>query len=270
MQIDRIAFIGSGNMASALAGGLCAAGFEPADILVTGRSTAQLTELHRNLGVRTTTDNAAAVEDVRLVVLAVKPQDLRTVAMQIGSAVRRQGPLVLSVAAGVRVAAIAEALGGYGHIVRAMPNRPAMVGKGVTVLFATPAVEADARAAVEAVMRTVGATVWLEQEAQMDAATAVSGSGPAYFFLLIEALEAAAREQGLPVEVARQLAVQTAYGAGCMAHEPDADPAQLRAAVTSPGGTTAAALAILENADLRGIVRRAVAAACHRASELSR
>jgi pyrroline-5-carboxylate reductase len=270
MHIDRITFIGGGNMASALAGGLCAAGFDPGAILVTGRSEAGLADLRERFGVGTCTDNVAAVRGAQLVVLAVKPGDIAAVARQIGAAVRAQEPLVLSVAAGIPIAAIDAALGGFRRIVRAMPNRPALLGKGVSALFAAPGVDAGARAAAESTLRSVGAVVWLEQEAQMDAATAVSGSGTAYFFLLIEALEQAAREQGLPAEVARTLAVQTAHGAGCMAQMPAGDPARLRAAVTSPGGTTAAALAVLENADLRGIVRRAVAAARQRAEELSR
>jgi pyrroline-5-carboxylate reductase len=173
------------------------------------------------------------------------------------------------VAAGVRIEAIRKNLGGFDRIVRAMPNRPALIGKGITALFAAETVDATARAAVEQVLKAVGSVVWVEREEQMDAVTAVSGSGPAYFFLLIELLEESARELGLSPQIARDLAIQTAYGAGCMAQQSDSDPAQLRIAVTSPGGTTAAALAVLENADLRGIVRRAVAAACRRSSELA-
>ena len=270
MPINRIGIVGGGNMAAALAGGLRAGGFDPACITVTDRMPAQLDRLRERFAVNTSTDNLLAVKGADLVILAVKPQDLNDVAKQLAAVVTAQQPLVLSVAAGLRIEAIRRGLAGFERIVRAMPNRPALLGKGVTALYAPPAIDAAARSAVEGVAHAIGNVVWLEREEQMDAVTAVSGSGPAYFFLLIELLEQAATDQGLPADIARTLAVETAYGAGCMARETGADPAALRAEVTSPGGTTAAALAVLENADLRGIFRRAVAAACRRAAELAR
>jgi len=160
-------------------------------------------------------------------------------------------------------------LGNYDAIVRTMPNRPALLRKGVTVLFATQRVSREQRETAEKLMRAVGATAWVEKEDLLDAVTAVSGSGPAYFFLLMELLEQAARELGLPEDTARLLAVETAYGAAGMARECQDSPETLRSQVTSRGGTTAAALQVLEEADLRGIVSRAVAAACRRAAELA-
>ena len=150
-----------------------------------------------------------------------------------------------------------------------MPNRPALIGAGVTALYAGPDVTADDRRAVERLMIAAGESVWLDDESQMDAATAISGSGPAYFFLLVEALEAAGIELGLPHDTARRLAAETARGAGRMAAESGLEPATLREQVTSKGGTTAAALAVLEAADLRGIVGRAAAAAARRSAELA-
>jgi pyrroline-5-carboxylate reductase len=267
--MKRIAIIGGGNMASALIGGLRASGFDAERIAVADRMESQLARLRQQFGVYTSTDNVTAAHGADLLVLAVKPQDLRAVAAQLASTVRSHRPIVLSVAAGIRTKAIHEALDGHELVVRAMPNRPALLGKGVTALFAPAAVTRAARDAVTEVVRAMGGVVWLEQEEQMDAVTAVSGSGPAYFFLLIEALEQAALEEGLPPHIARTLAMETAYGAGCMAHTPDADPATLRQEVTSPGGTTAAALAVLEKENLRGIVRRAVAAAVRRSKELA-
>lgn len=269
MQLERIAIIGAGNMAAALIGGLCASGFNPSRIVVADRVPAQLGRLRERFGIDVAPDNVHAVCGAQLAIFAVKPQDLHSVAEQLASIVATHQPLVLSIAAGIRIDSLRIALGGFERIVRAMPNRPALLGKGITALFAPPAVSEAQRHAVEDVLRFMGAVVWLEHENQMDAVTAVSGSGPAYFFLLAELLEKAAIDTGLPPHIAHVLAMETAYGAGCMVHEPGSDAAQLRAEVTSPGGTTAAALAVLENADLRDIVRRAVAAAAGRAAELA-
>lgn len=273
MSVDyntaTIAIIGGGKMAAALVGGLRKSGIEPTRITVTNRSPEQSREWRAQFGVHATDDNAAAAAGADVVVLAVKPQDLSAAASQIAAACAARRPLVLSTAAGVRMETIAAALGGYSNIVRTMPNRPALIGKGMTALFAGPEIAAADRELAERILGAVGETVWLEREEQMDVATALSGSGPAYFFRLIELLEQAGEQHGLPRETARKLAVRTAYGAGCMARETGADPAVLRAEVTSPGGTTAAALSVLENADLRGIVHRAIEAARRRAEELA-
>jgi pyrroline-5-carboxylate reductase len=176
---------------------------------------------------------------------------------------------VVSVAAGIRVADLARWLGDRVPVVRTMPNRPALIGAGITAAFAGPGVSPPDRAAVEGVMSTAGPLVWLEDESLMDVVTAVSGSGPAYFFLLIEALEDAGASLGLPRSTARQLAVYTALGAGRMATEGTDSPATLREQVTSKGGTTAAALAVLAGADVRGTFAEAVAAAARRSAELA-
>lgn len=269
MEVVRIAVIGAGNMARALIGGLLHSGVERARIAVADPLPAALEAVREQFGVGVSARNADVVRNADFVVFAVKPQDLKDVALELQPAITRQRPLVLSVAAGVRVVAIRTWLRDHGRIVRSMPNRPALLGCGVSALYAERGVTAADRALAQRVLGTVGATVWLEQEEQMDAVTAVSGSGPAYFFLLIEALEAAARDCGLPPDIARTLSIETAHGAGCLAQRREAEPAELRAQVTSRGGTTEAALRELEGADLRGIVGRAVAAAARRAHEIA-
>jgi pyrroline-5-carboxylate reductase len=203
-------------------------------------------------------------------VLAVKPQDMAEVVKGLAGAFAARRRVAVSVAAGIRLANLADWLGGAPAVVRAMPNRPALIGAGVTAAIAAPGVGTQEREAAAAVLSAVGPLVWLEEESQIDAVTAVSGSGPAYFFLLIEAMEEAGVSLGLPRETARLLAVQTAFGAGRMAAESGELPARLREQVTSKGGTTAAALAVFESADFHGIVQRAVAAAARRSAELAR
>jgi len=266
----RLAFIGGGNMSTALVGGLLARGVAAAELSVADPSVAQLDRLRREFGVHGTTDNEAAVRDADLVVLAVKPQDMATVARGLAGELAARRRIVVSVAAGIRLESLAGWLGRGGPLVRAMPNRPALIGAGITAAYASAEVEPGERTSVERVLSAVGPLVWLDDEAQMDAVTAVSGSGPAYFFLLVEALEDAGAALGLPRATARLLAVHTPLGAGRMAAESADPPALLREQVTSRGGTTAAALAILEAADIRGIVNRAVAAAERRSAELAR
>lgn len=266
----RIAFIGGGNMSTALVGGLLARGVAAADVSVGDPSVAQLDRLRRDFGVHATSDNVVAVREADLVVLAVKPQDMATVARNLADELAAHRCTVVSVAAGIRLESLARWLGGGSPLVRAMPNRPALIGAGVTAAYASAEVEPAERRSVERVLSAVGPLVWLDDEAQMDAVTAVSGSGPAYFFLLVEALEDAGAALGLPRATARLLAVHTALGAGRMAAESADSPAVLREQVTSRGGTTGAALAILEAADIRGLLNRAVAAAERRSAELAR
>ncbi len=269
MQVVRIAFIGAGNMTRGLIGGLLQSGVDRSSISVADPVPAALDAVRELFGVAVSSHNPDAVRDAQLVIFAVKPQDMRDMTLALEPAIGAHRPLVISVAAGIRIAAIARWLRGHLRIVRTMPNRPALLGCGVTALFAEASIGEPDRALAQRVLGTVGTTVWLEHEDQMDAVTAVSGSGPAYFFLLIELLEAAARERGLPSDIARTLSIETAYGAGCLAHRRDAEPAVLRAQVTSKGGTTEAALQELEGADLRGIVSRAVAAAMRRSREIA-
>ncbi|MDP2253962.1 MAG: pyrroline-5-carboxylate reductase, partial [Thiobacillus sp.] len=201
-----------------------------------------------------------------LIVLAVKPQSLPEVAAAL--APRLAGHLVVSIAAGVRVADLARWLGGHTRIVRAMPNTPALVQAGIAGLFAPPAVSQDARSQAEAVLRAVGGVVWVEDESQLDAVTAVSGSGPAYVYYFLESLEAAAVAQGLSPATARQLALQTFFGAAKLALESGEEPAVLRQRVTSKGGTTERGIAALDAAAVKPAIGQAVEAASRRSAEL--
>jgi len=266
----RIAVIGGGQMARALVGGWLESGAAAASITVADPSESQRDWLAAACpGLRLESDNARAAAAGQVWVLAVKPQLLAGVAHALAPLAAAQHPLVVSIAAGIRSVDIARWIGAGATVVRAMPNRAALVGAGATALYAAPAVPAPARAIATRLLAAVGSVVWVETEAELDAVTAVSGSGPAYFFLLMELLEAAAIAEGLPPAVARRLALDTAAGAARLATRSGEDPATLRAQVTSKGGTTAAALAVLEAADLRGIVARAVAAAARRSRELA-
>ena len=266
----RIAFIGGGHMTTSLIGGLRSGGLPAGDITVADPVAGQIERLRREFGVQGTHDNVAAASGADLVVLAVKPQDMAAAARSLAAAARDGRRIVLSIAAGIRLADLATWLGSHVPVVRAMPNRPALIGAGITAACAGPGVSETERARGEWVLAAAGPVVWLDDESQMDAVTAVSGSGPAYFFLLIEAIEDAGTSLGLPRETARLLAVHTALGAGRMATESGELPAQLREQVTSKGGTTAAALAVLDSADFRGLVQRAIMAAARRSTELAR
>jgi pyrroline-5-carboxylate reductase len=265
----RIAFIGGGHMSTALIGGLLRHGAPVSSVRVADPVPAQLERLAYEFGVQCAADNRAAVADAELVVLAVKPQDMPQAAREIAPSLAAGRHLVVSVAAGVRLTDLARWLGHAIPTVRAMPNRPALIGAGITALHAGAGVTADDRRVVERLMSAAGETIWLDDESQMDAATAISGSGPAYFFLLVEALEAAGIALGLPHETARRLAAETARGAGRMTAESGLEPAVLREQVTSKGGTTAAALAVFEAGGLRDTVRHAVEAAARRSAELA-
>jgi pyrroline-5-carboxylate reductase len=264
-----IAFIGGGNMARSLIGGLIARGRAPNDLIVSDPVATQLESLRAHYGVRVATSNADAVSAADVVILAVKPQDLRAVIAGMQSALDAKRPLLVSVAAGIRASDIERWAGGL-PVVRCMPNRPALQGCGMTGLFATSGVSESHRATAAEILSAVGATLWLEEEGQMDAVTAVSGSGPAYFFLLIEMMEDAGVALGLPREISRKLAIETAYGSGLMAREASDTPAVLRAQVTSKGGTTEAALKHLEAHDVRSLFKDAIAAASRRSAELAR
>jgi pyrroline-5-carboxylate reductase len=265
-----IGFIGGGNMAGAIARGLVAAGVAGHRIAVAEPAAATRAALAAALpGATVGADNLAAAAFADVLVLAVKPQVLADVATALAPA-RRAGQLVVSVAAGVRLASLAGWLGAGTPLVRAMPNQPALIGAGITALVASPGLPRAAAARAEQVLAAAGRTVWLADESLMDAVTAVSGSGPAYFYLLVELMEQAGRTLGLPAELAAALARQTALGAGRTLTETGTEPAALRAAVTSPGGTTAAAIAEFERADLAAIVTRALTAARDRGAELGR
>ena len=268
-NLRKLAFIGGGNMATALIGGLTKRGLQGGHVAVADPSAAQLDKLVREYGIKAAADNADAVADSEVVVLAVKPQQMRGVALGLAPSLAAARPLVISVAAGIPHAALARWLGPGVPIVRTLPNRPALNGFGATGLYAPAAVGAAHRALAESIMAAVSATVWVDHESQMDTVTALSGSGPAYFFLFMEALEAAAHERGLPQDVAHRLTLETAFGAAEMARRSADSLATLREQVTSKGGTTAAALAVLDAAGLRAIVAHAVAAADRRSAELA-
>jgi len=268
-NIRRLAFIGGGNMAAALISGLIKRGLAAAHVVVADPAHEQLDALRRDFGITTANDNVAAVADAEVVILAVKPQQMRSVALGLAAALQRTNPLVVSIAAGIPHAALARWFGAGIPVVRTMPNRPAFNGFGATGLYAPPGVGAAHRALAETIMAAVSATVWVEHESQMDTVTALSGSGPAYFFLFMEALEAAAHDRGLPREVAHKLTLETAFGAAQMARQSTEPLSVLREQVTSKGGTTAAALKVLDAAGLRAIVAHAIAAADRRSAELA-
>lgn len=265
----RIAFVGGGNMASCLLGGLIARGTLAATIVVAEPLAEQRAKLEGRFGVVTRASGADAVGEADVVVLAVKPQQMAEAARAIAPVVASRRPLVISIAAGIRLADLARWLGPGVPLVRSMPNLPALIDAGVSALYAGEDVSEEARMDAESILSACGRTVWVPAEEQMDAVTAVSGTGPAYFFLLIEALQAAAVDLGLDPATARTLCIETAQGAGRMAALSDVEPAQLRAQVTSKGGTTAAALEVLEAAGLRAILHEAVTAAARRSRELA-
>jgi pyrroline-5-carboxylate reductase len=263
------AFIGGGNMGSALIRGLIARGLPSQRISVGEASQARRIALADELGVHVSADNREIVEGADVVVLAVKPQDLGMTVRPLAAAFAQRPPLVLSIAAGIRVATIAGWCGPAVPVVRAMPNRPALNSAGATAIYAPAGLDPAQRKLAEDVLGAVGTTVWVPDEDSLDVVTALSGSGPAYFFLLAELLTDAAVKLGLPHASAQELAIQTLFGSGRMARESDGDLARLRAEVTSKGGTTEAALRAFDAANLRGIVAAAVKAATERGREMA-
>ena len=273
---DRIGFLGGGHMGRALVAALLRQGVAPDRLIVGEPDPARRATLAAEFGIEVTDDNAAVAASVDLLVLAVKPQDMTAVLQPLQTVLARRRPLLVSIAAGLTVARLRHAAaptsdpgaGAALSVVRAMPNRPAMLGLGATGLYAPPEVSAADRARAETLLSAAGTVAWIEDESLMDAVTAVSGSGPAYFFRLAEALAAAGRAQGLPAEIADRLAAATLAGAGALAAA-DPDLAALRASVTSRGGTTAAALAQFDADGLDRTVGRAVEAAVRRGRELA-
>jgi pyrroline-5-carboxylate reductase len=269
MTGHSIAFIGGGNMARSLIGGLVARG-RPAGTLQVAEPVPALREaLAADFGVKTFATAADAGLGAGTWVLAVKPQVLREVCEALAPIARVQRPLVVSIAAGITTAQIDRWLGGGQAVVRTMPNTPALLGAGATGLYANAAVAAGQREAAESLMQATGITAWIPDEALMDAVTAVSGSGPAYVFLLAEAMQAAGEAQGLAPDTARRLVTQTLLGAARMLDESSEDAAALRRRVTSPGGTTQAAIECFQAGGLGALVDQAIAAATRRGRELA-
>lgn len=269
MKDTTIGFIGGGNMAFSLVGGLLADGCAPGRIQVGEPDAARRQVLEERFGVRAFADNQAAADGAGALLFAVKPQALREVATDLAMQVQAQRPLVISIAAGIREPTLRRWLGEDIPVVRSMPNTPAMLQTGATALYAGPGVDEEQRDLAESILRAVGLTLWVPDEAQLDSVTALSGSGPAYFFLLMEAMVQAGTRLGLTSDSARILTLQTALGAARMALESDVEPAILRQRVTSPGGTTERAIGVLEQAGLRDRVEEALRAARDRSVELS-
>lgn len=268
MNDASVCFIGGGNMATSLIGGLRATGYAASAIAAIDPDESRLNLLRGDYGIERAAAELSDVMETDIVVLCVKPQVMSKAAATLPESLKRQRPLFISVAAGIREPDIRRWLGFDAAIVRAMPNTPALVGSGATGLYANPHVEQAQREQAVTVMGAVGTTVWLEEEAMLDAVTAVSGSGPAYSFLLVEMMSEAGEKLGLPKETAERLAIQTAFGAAKMLVQSQDSPETLRRRVTSPGGTTQRAVSILEESGVRELFMRAMVGACERAREL--
>jgi len=256
-------------MAASMIGGLIADGCPATQITVAEPDQDKLARLKQDFGVHTSTDNTLAVAAAQIVVLAVKPQIMQPVCRALAASVQKNRPLIISIAAGIRSDDINRWLGGDCAMVRCMPNTPSLLRCGATGLFANTRASSQQRADAERILRAAGMTLWVQDEKLLDAVTAVSGSGPAYFFLLMEAMTAAGESLGLDHDTAKKLTLQTALGAARMASESDVDAATLRARVTSKGGTTEAAIRTFQQNDFEQLVKRALEAAQHRATELA-
>lgn len=267
MSKTCIAFIGAGNMAASLIGGLRAKGLEAAQIRASDPGEETRARVSAEHGIETFADNAQAIDGADVVVLAVKPQAMKAVCEALRPSLK-PNQLVVSIAAGITCASMNNWLGAQ-PIVRCMPNTPALVRQGASGLFATAEVSAEQRQQAQELLSAVGIALWLNEEQQLDAVTAVSGSGPAYFFLLIEAMTAAGVKLGLPADIAAQLTLQTALGAAHMAASSDVDAAELRRRVTSPAGTTEAAIKSFQANDFEALVEKALGAAAHRSAEMA-
>jgi pyrroline-5-carboxylate reductase len=267
--MTRLAFIGGGNMARSLIGGLLKTGVAAATIRVSEPQAESRESLGRDFGVSCFAENGLAVADAEVIVLAVKPQIMPAIHADMHDALQRNRPLLISIAAGVRLEQLERWFGNDLPIVRCMPNTPSLIGAGATGLCANSHVSPAQKATAQHVLDAAGMTRWIEDEAQMDTVTAISGSAPAYFFAMVEALEDAAVAQGLSRDTARALAAQTCFGAGRMMVESGEDPAVLRKRVTSPNGTTQAALESFTRDDLPHVVARAVTAARDRGVALA-
>lgn len=268
METQKIGFIGGGNMSRSLIGGLIASGTPASRISVYDTDAERLTSLEREYKVHAARDNQQIVDECEVVLLAVKPQVMKSVLSDLKLA-DRAATLFITIAAGIRTTSLQTWLGQPVAIVRAMPNTPALVQSGATALFATTGVSANQRDTAESILRGVGLTLWVNEEQQMDAVTALSGSGPAYIFLIMEAMQQAACKLGLEAETARLLTVQTVFGAAKLALEIEEDSTILRQRVTSPGGTTEKAVEVFQANGLDALFEKALTAARDRSVELA-
>ena len=265
---SNVTFIGAGNMASAIFGGMIESGYPREAITATSPDDAMLAPLRERYGIHTETDNNTAVANADVVVLAVKPQIMHDVCAAMRDGVQERKPLIVSVAAGLTAETLERWLGGELPVIRCMPNTPSLVGSGASGLYANRLVNDDQKTLPTSLMEAVGLVEWVEKEVLLEAVTAVAGSAPAYFYLVFEALEEAGVKLGLPAESARRLAVQTGLGAAQMVQQGDTDPAQLRRNVMSPNGTTERAVNHLEQAGLRQIFLEAAEVCAARAREM--
>jgi len=266
MKLINIAIIGTGNMGSALLKGLLKNGYPPQQLWVTDPDEKKLKILNEALHIHTTLHNEEAIQHAEIVILAVKPQIMQMVSKSLAGIIQQKKPLVLSIAAGIRIQHLENWLGKIA-IVRGMPNTPALIAKGITALVANDLVTTEEQNMAMAILNAVGKTIWLENENQMDTVTALSGSGPAYFFIMMEALQNAAQKLGLPSDMARLLTMETAVGSTQMAGESPLPVNELRNQVTSKGGTTEAAISILEK-EIFKLFETAIRAANERSKEL--
>ncbi|GAA6135422.1 pyrroline-5-carboxylate reductase [Oceaniserpentilla sp. 4NH20-0058] len=267
--MSKIAFIGGGNMATAILGGLIENGYNSQNILVSDSSQEKLVQLKDQFKVQTFNDNQAAAEQADIIMLAVKPQVMQQVIAPLATTFKNKKPLIISIAAGISLESLSKWTDPSLAIVRCMPNTPALVQKGASGLLANSNVSATQKQLTDDILKAVGLSVWVNSEQDLDAVTALSGSGPAYFFLFIEAMINAGEKLGLEAETAKLLALQTALGAATMAAKSADEPAQLRKNVTSPNGTTEQAILTFQNLKLEDTVSKAMQAAFNRSIELS-
>lgn len=267
MDNQKIGFIGAGNMARSLIGGLISSGVKSEHLFATDPNEDIRNALAKDFSIETFADNQRLVDQCDVVVFSVKPQVLKAVATPLKA---KDSALYVTIAAGIPSESLNNWLGSDKAIVRAMPNTPSLVLSGASGLYANTHVSETQKDIAESILRAVGVAVWVENEAQLDVVTALSGSGPAYFFMVMEAMEKAAEELGLPAETARLLAIQTGFGATKLALEVDDAPAELRKKVTSPGGTTEQAIKTFDELGLVDIFSKAMKAAHHRAEELAK
>ena len=269
MTQSNITFIGAGNMAQSLIRGLIADGYSPSKIFASSPMADQIAVLNQSLGIHTLSDNLSAAKQSDILVICVKPKDIKQVARELAELPEIRTKLIISIVAGVRINDIDHWLGHQCSIIRAMPNTPAMLSNGATGLLANDLCQTAHRDIAESIMRAVGVTVWLKNEGELDTVTALSGSGPAYFFFIMEAMEKAAIAEGLSEEAAHLLTTQTALGAAHMAMQSPSSIASLREQVTSKGGTTEKALKVLTDAKVETHVINAILAAKQRANEIA-
>lgn len=268
MNIPTIAMIGAGNMGASLIGGIIKSGHPPEKIFACDHEAEKLKALQLKFRIATGT-NAEAAEIADILIFAVKPQSFAAAAKELAPLIQAKKPLIISIAAGVRAQSIQSWVGEKIGIIRAMPNTPALIGHGASALYANPNVTEHQKKLAEKILSAVGLAVWVDSEEHMDTVTALSGSGPAYFFLMMEALQNAAEQLGLSADTAKQLTLQTALGAAQMAMQSGKSLEELRRSVTSPGGTTEKAISVLEEHNIRDIFSKAVKSAKLRSHELA-